>query len=161
MSLACAECPLDIRESLAVQFFVDVIREEDTQLSTRLMDFTDLKSALAYNMKYGASKITSKISLHARPIKITPARERIKNLNLCWERWKYYWTYLLLRRKMLLYGIRTRLAGDAIKRGMCRESAQVIKLPDETRTWPAGSAIKRSTCRESARVITLPDETLM
>ncbi|GBO09911.1 hypothetical protein AVEN_1638-1 [Araneus ventricosus] len=35
MNLAYAECPLDIRESLAVQFFVDAIRDEDTQLSTR------------------------------------------------------------------------------------------------------------------------------
>ncbi|GBM94108.1 hypothetical protein AVEN_237383-1 [Araneus ventricosus] len=52
MSLAYAERPLDVRESLAVQFFVDAIRDEDTQLSTRLMDFTDLKSALAYSMKY-------------------------------------------------------------------------------------------------------------
>ncbi|GBO20911.1 hypothetical protein AVEN_176677-1 [Araneus ventricosus] len=42
MSLAYAECPMDVRESLAVQFFVDAIRDEDTQLCTRLMDFTDL-----------------------------------------------------------------------------------------------------------------------
>ncbi|GBN20778.1 hypothetical protein AVEN_109185-1 [Araneus ventricosus] len=70
MSLACAECSLDVREGLAVQFFVNAIRDEDTQLSTRLMDLTDLKSVLAYGMKYEASKIASKISLHARPIRI-------------------------------------------------------------------------------------------
>ncbi|GBM67676.1 hypothetical protein AVEN_236772-1 [Araneus ventricosus] len=70
MGLAYAECPLDVRESLAVQFFVDAIRDEDTQLSTRLMDFTDLKSALAYSMKCDASKIASKISMHERPIRI-------------------------------------------------------------------------------------------
>ncbi|GBM65614.1 hypothetical protein AVEN_164721-1 [Araneus ventricosus] len=34
------------------------------------MNFTDLKSALAYSMKYEASKIASKISIHARPIRI-------------------------------------------------------------------------------------------
>ncbi|GBN04028.1 hypothetical protein AVEN_275311-1, partial [Araneus ventricosus] len=34
MSLAYAECPLDVRKSLAVQFFADVIRDEETQLST-------------------------------------------------------------------------------------------------------------------------------
>ncbi|GBN77944.1 hypothetical protein AVEN_115794-1 [Araneus ventricosus] len=70
MSLAYAECPMDVRESLAVQFFVDAIRNEDTQLCTRLMDFTDLKSALAYSMKCETSKIASKISMHARPIRI-------------------------------------------------------------------------------------------
>ncbi|GBN02446.1 hypothetical protein AVEN_141611-1 [Araneus ventricosus] len=31
MSLAYAECPLDVRESLAAQYFVDAIRDEDTQ----------------------------------------------------------------------------------------------------------------------------------
>ncbi|GBN88894.1 hypothetical protein AVEN_221812-1, partial [Araneus ventricosus] len=70
MSLAYAKCPLDVRESLAVQFFVDAIRDEDMLLSTRSMDFTDLKSALAYSMKYEASKIALKISMHARPIRI-------------------------------------------------------------------------------------------
>ncbi|GBM86595.1 hypothetical protein AVEN_131416-1 [Araneus ventricosus] len=52
MSLASAECPLDFRDSLAVHFFVDVIRDKETQLSTRLMDFTNLKWTLAYSMKF-------------------------------------------------------------------------------------------------------------
>ncbi|GBM71640.1 hypothetical protein AVEN_269192-1 [Araneus ventricosus] len=65
-SLAYAECPLDVRESLAAQYFVDAIRDEETQLSTRLMDLTDLKSALAYSMKFESAKTTSKISIHAR-----------------------------------------------------------------------------------------------
>ncbi|GBO20488.1 hypothetical protein AVEN_149370-2-1, partial [Araneus ventricosus] len=68
MSLAYAECPLDISGSLAVQFFVDAIRDEGTQLSTRLLDFTDLKSALAYSMKFESVKTASKISLHTRSI---------------------------------------------------------------------------------------------
>ncbi|GBM68843.1 hypothetical protein AVEN_189734-1 [Araneus ventricosus] len=68
MSLAYAECPLDVRESLAVQFFVDAIRDEETQLSTRLMDFTDLKSVLAYSIKFESAKAASKISIHARSI---------------------------------------------------------------------------------------------
>ncbi|GBN11088.1 hypothetical protein AVEN_174029-1, partial [Araneus ventricosus] len=70
MSLAYAECSMDVQESLAVQFFVDAIRDEDTQLRTRLMDFTDLKSALVYSMKCETSKIASKVSMHARPIRI-------------------------------------------------------------------------------------------
>ncbi|GBL88772.1 hypothetical protein AVEN_158904-1 [Araneus ventricosus] len=47
MSLAYAECPLDIRERLDAQYYVDTIKDEDTQLSARLMDLKDLKSALA------------------------------------------------------------------------------------------------------------------
>ncbi|GBM71124.1 hypothetical protein AVEN_173875-1 [Araneus ventricosus] len=70
MRVAYADCPLDVRESLAVQFFVKAIKDEDTQLSTRLMDFTDLKSAFAYTMKYEAAKTASEISMHARSIKV-------------------------------------------------------------------------------------------
>ncbi|GBM76644.1 hypothetical protein AVEN_234863-1 [Araneus ventricosus] len=43
-----AECPQDVRDNLAAQYFVDAIRYEDTQHATRLMDTKDLKSALAY-----------------------------------------------------------------------------------------------------------------
>ncbi|GBM25300.1 hypothetical protein AVEN_137738-1 [Araneus ventricosus] len=66
MSLAYAECPLDVRESLAAQYFVDAIRDEDTQHSTRLMDAKDLKSSLAYSMKYEAARTVSKTSRHVR-----------------------------------------------------------------------------------------------
>ncbi|GBN03361.1 hypothetical protein AVEN_268072-1 [Araneus ventricosus] len=78
MSLAYAECPLDVRESLTAQYFVDVIRDEDAQHSTRLMDAKDLKSALAYSVKYEAAKIVSKTSRHVRSIEIEykTSRER-------------------------------------------------------------------------------------
>ncbi|GBN97240.1 hypothetical protein AVEN_46627-1 [Araneus ventricosus] len=66
MSLAYAEFPLDVRESLAAQYFVDAIRDEDTQHSTRLMDAKDLKSSLAYSMKYEAARTVSKTSRHVR-----------------------------------------------------------------------------------------------
>ncbi|GBL76548.1 hypothetical protein AVEN_53283-1 [Araneus ventricosus] len=58
----------DVRESLAVQFFVDAIRDEEKQLSTRLMDFMYLKSALAYSMKFESAKTASKISIYTRSI---------------------------------------------------------------------------------------------
>ncbi|GBL79109.1 hypothetical protein AVEN_92362-1 [Araneus ventricosus] len=80
MSLAYAECPQDARDSLSAQYFVDAIRNEDTQLSTRLMDFTDLKSALAYSMKYEASKIASKIFMHTRPIRIEDNASKRKDV---------------------------------------------------------------------------------
>ncbi|GBM00236.1 hypothetical protein AVEN_9297-1 [Araneus ventricosus] len=106
MNLAYAECPQDVREGLAVQFFVDAIRDEDTQLCRRLMGFTDLKSALAYSMKYEVSNI----SMHTRPIRLEDnagKKKKMKSLNLHWERWKNYWTDLLLGRKTPLDGIRT------------------------------------------------------
>ncbi|GBL90819.1 hypothetical protein AVEN_125220-1, partial [Araneus ventricosus] len=56
MSLAYAECPQDVRDNLAAQYFIDAIRHEDTQHATRLMDAKNLKSALAYSMKYEAAK---------------------------------------------------------------------------------------------------------
>ncbi|GBM20740.1 hypothetical protein AVEN_105967-1 [Araneus ventricosus] len=40
MSLAYGECPQDVRDSLAVQNFIDAIKDEEMQLSTRLIDFT-------------------------------------------------------------------------------------------------------------------------
>ncbi|GBN44539.1 hypothetical protein AVEN_21823-1 [Araneus ventricosus] len=63
-----AECPLDVREILAAQYFVDAIRDEDTQHSTRLMDAKDMKSSLAYSMKCEAARTVSKTSRHVRSI---------------------------------------------------------------------------------------------
>ncbi|GBM70402.1 hypothetical protein AVEN_123595-1 [Araneus ventricosus] len=68
MSLAYAECRLDVRESLAAQYFVDTIRDEDTQHSTRLMHAKDLKSSLAYSMKYETARTVSKTFRHVRSI---------------------------------------------------------------------------------------------
>ncbi|GBM10809.1 hypothetical protein AVEN_271556-1 [Araneus ventricosus] len=70
MSLAYAECPQDVRDSLAAQYFVDAIRDEDTQHATRLMDAKDLKSALACSMKYEAAKTVSKTSRNVRSIEV-------------------------------------------------------------------------------------------
>ncbi|GBM17935.1 hypothetical protein AVEN_240430-1 [Araneus ventricosus] len=70
MSLAYAECPQDVRDSLAAQYFVDSITDEDTQHATRLMDAKDLKSALAYSMKYEAAKTASKTSRNVRSIEV-------------------------------------------------------------------------------------------
>ncbi|GBM00289.1 hypothetical protein AVEN_32636-1 [Araneus ventricosus] len=57
---------MDVRERLAAQYFVDAIRDEDTQHLTRLMDAKDLKSSLAYSMKYEAARTVSKTSRHVR-----------------------------------------------------------------------------------------------
>ncbi|GBO23987.1 hypothetical protein AVEN_270959-1 [Araneus ventricosus] len=79
MSLAYAECPLDVRESLAAQHFVDAIKDEDTQHSTRLMDAKDLKSSLAYSMKYEAARSVSKTSRHVRSIETEDHMSRVRD----------------------------------------------------------------------------------
>ncbi|GBL58588.1 hypothetical protein AVEN_121014-1 [Araneus ventricosus] len=70
MSLEYAECPQNVRDSLSAQYFVDAIRDEDTQHATRLMDAKDLKSALAYSMKFEAAKTVFKTSRNVRSIEI-------------------------------------------------------------------------------------------
>ncbi|GBL79546.1 hypothetical protein AVEN_18129-1 [Araneus ventricosus] len=81
MSLAYAECPLDLRESLEAQYFVDIIRDEDAQHSTRLMNAKDLKSALTYSMKYEAVETASKFSRYARSCGIIAASGSISSCN--------------------------------------------------------------------------------
>ncbi|GBO44013.1 hypothetical protein AVEN_146554-1 [Araneus ventricosus] len=79
MSLAYAECPQDVRDSLAAQYFVDAITDEDTQHATRLMDAKDLKSAVAYSMKYEAAKTVTKTSRNERSIEIEDGTEKEKD----------------------------------------------------------------------------------
>ncbi|GBM41040.1 hypothetical protein AVEN_180947-1 [Araneus ventricosus] len=92
MSLAYAECPPDVRESLAAQYFIDAIRDEDTQHSPRFMDAKDLKSALAYSMKYETARTVSKTSRHARSMEIEDnnSRERDDKLEYFLTGWKNY-----------------------------------------------------------------------
>ncbi|GBO11541.1 hypothetical protein AVEN_2207-1 [Araneus ventricosus] len=82
MSLAYAECPQDVRDSLAAQYFVDAIRDEDTQHATSLMDAKDFKSALAYSMKYEAAKTVSKTSRNVRSIEIEDGTGKEKDEKL-------------------------------------------------------------------------------
>ncbi|GBN47787.1 hypothetical protein AVEN_238445-1 [Araneus ventricosus] len=84
MSLAYAECPQDIRDSIAAQYFVDAIRDEDTQHATRLMDAKDLKSALAYSMKYEAAKTVSKTSRNVRSIEVEDGTGKEKDEKFDW-----------------------------------------------------------------------------
>ncbi|GBM60145.1 hypothetical protein AVEN_38475-1 [Araneus ventricosus] len=62
MSLVNAECPQDVRGSLEGQYFVDAIRDEDTQYATRLMGSKDLKSFLVYSMTFEAAETVSRTS---------------------------------------------------------------------------------------------------
>ncbi|GBO45639.1 hypothetical protein AVEN_139022-1 [Araneus ventricosus] len=56
MSLAYAECPQDVRDSLAAQYFVDAIRDEEMQLSTR----ADLAHKVKERLIYTAPNLTLK-----------------------------------------------------------------------------------------------------
>ncbi|GBL64687.1 hypothetical protein AVEN_221397-1, partial [Araneus ventricosus] len=84
ISLVYAECPLDVRESLGDQLFVDAIRDEDTQLSASLMDLMEISAS----MKYEASKTASKICMHAR-VHVEPSANNILGLELVVEDVRY------------------------------------------------------------------------
>ncbi|GBM33872.1 hypothetical protein AVEN_5918-1 [Araneus ventricosus] len=103
MRVSYAECPLDVRESLTGQYFVDVIRDEDTQHSTRLTDAKDLKSALAYRMKYKAAKTVSKSPRHVRSIEIEDdiGREREDKFEYLFKRLEKLLASMLLGRTLL------------------------------------------------------------
>ncbi|KAF8793153.1 hypothetical protein HNY73_004673 [Argiope bruennichi] len=89
ISLAYAECPLDVRESLEAQHFVDSMHE-DTQHATRQLDEKDLKPALAYSMNYEAAKTVSSVPDMSDRLKymMIPAGNVMTNLNhsaICWK----------------------------------------------------------------------------
>ncbi|GFT20039.1 transposon Ty3-G Gag-Pol polyprotein [Nephila pilipes] len=79
MSLVYAECPLNVRESLVVEYVVDANRNKDTQHSMRLMDEKDLKSALTYSMKCEATKTVSRLvrsmEILQYPRRLPPAKK--------------------------------------------------------------------------------------
>ncbi|GBM99377.1 hypothetical protein AVEN_112758-1 [Araneus ventricosus] len=124
--MAYAECPLDVRESLAAQYFVDAIRDEDTQHSIRLMDAKDLKSPLVYSMKYEAARSVSKTSSTSDQLRrrIIRVEKEMINLNSSLTGWKNYYTVMLLERRTLLGETRTSFAGSATRRGTCSGSGR-------------------------------------
>ncbi|GBM08908.1 hypothetical protein AVEN_57453-1 [Araneus ventricosus] len=119
-----AECPLDVRESLAAQYFVDAIRDEDTQHSTRMMDAKDLKSSLAYSMIYEAARTVSKTSRHVRSMGTVDhtSRERDDKFEFFYNRLEKLLNSSVPGRKNTL--TLTSLAGSATRRGTCRGSAR-------------------------------------
>ncbi|KAF8795572.1 hypothetical protein HNY73_000061 [Argiope bruennichi] len=57
-----AESLLDIRDTLALEYFVDAIRNPDIQTRVRLSDAKDLKSALMFSMKIDTAHLASEKS---------------------------------------------------------------------------------------------------
>jgi hypothetical protein len=58
--LAFSECPTDVRDGLALQYFVDAIRDPEIQQALRIADNKDLKSALVYAMKIESAQQATK-----------------------------------------------------------------------------------------------------
>ncbi len=44
--------PFDVRDNLALGYFIDAIRDPESQRALKMADVKDLKSALVYAMKY-------------------------------------------------------------------------------------------------------------
>ncbi|GBL88663.1 hypothetical protein AVEN_195651-1 [Araneus ventricosus] len=162
MSLAYAEYPLDVRESVVVQFLVYAIRDDDTQLSTRLVDFTDLKSALAYSMKYEAAKSASKFSIHARPLKIedNACKRKDEKFESIFGALEKLLHKLAAGRKNVPLRIPKVTCCRCYKKGRVKRECLSDSIRQRNPNGVAGSDIKRSMCRESTKVETLPDESL-
>ncbi|GBL83021.1 hypothetical protein AVEN_165257-1 [Araneus ventricosus] len=125
MSLAYAECPQDVRDSLAAQYFVDAIRDEDTQHTTRLVDAKDLKSALAHSMKYEAAKTVSKTSQNVKSIEIedSTGKEKDEKFDCLLKTLEKLLNSHVTGKKTPRRNPKVQLAGSVTKRGKYRGSA--------------------------------------
>ncbi|GBO01644.1 hypothetical protein AVEN_68075-1 [Araneus ventricosus] len=141
-SLAYADYLLDVRESLEAEYFVDAIRDEDTQHSTRLMDGKDLKSALAYSIKYEAARTVSKTSRHVRSMEIEDniSRERDGKFESLFNRLEKLFHSSVAGKRNTSVRTRTLLAGGATKKGTYRESARRLFPTRKTNLRPSCGA---------------------
>ncbi|GFS95350.1 retrovirus-related Pol polyprotein from transposon 412 [Nephila pilipes] len=62
--LAFANCPAEVRDTLAIQYFIDGVKDPEIQKALRLVELKDLKSALVYDLKYEAAQQTSRRDRH-------------------------------------------------------------------------------------------------
>ncbi|GFT02247.1 CCHC-type domain-containing protein [Nephila pilipes] len=62
--LAFADCPADVRDTLALQYFIDGVKDPEIQKALRLAELKDLKSALVYGLKYEAAQQASRRDRH-------------------------------------------------------------------------------------------------
>ncbi|GFW34931.1 gag-Pol polyprotein [Trichonephila clavipes] len=54
--LAFSDCPTEVREVLALQHFIDGVRDPEIQKALRMADLKDLKGALVFAMKFEAAQ---------------------------------------------------------------------------------------------------------
>ncbi|XP_055944373.1 myosin-J heavy chain-like [Argiope bruennichi] len=62
--LAFSDCPTEVRETLAVQYFVDGVRDVEIQKALRMAETKDLKSGLVYAIKFEAAQQASRRDRH-------------------------------------------------------------------------------------------------
>ncbi|GFW97928.1 gag-Pol polyprotein [Trichonephila clavipes] len=62
--LAFSDCPTEVREVLALQHFVDGVRDPEIQKALRMADLKDLKGALVFAMKFEAAQQATRKDRH-------------------------------------------------------------------------------------------------
>ncbi|GFT89899.1 retrovirus-related Pol polyprotein from transposon 412 [Trichonephila clavipes] len=62
--LAFSDCPTEVREVLALQHFIDGVRDPDIQKALRMADLKDLKGALVFAMKFEAAQQATRKDRH-------------------------------------------------------------------------------------------------
>ncbi|GFW72433.1 retrovirus-related Pol polyprotein from transposon 412 [Trichonephila clavipes] len=66
--LAFSDCPTEVREVLALQHFIDGVRDPEIQKALRMADLKDLKGALVFAMKFEAAQQATRKDRH--PIRV-------------------------------------------------------------------------------------------
>ncbi|GFX36848.1 gag-Pol polyprotein [Trichonephila clavipes] len=62
--LAFSDCPTEVREVLALQHFIDGVRDPEIQKALRMADLKDLKGALVFAMKFEAAQQATRTDRH-------------------------------------------------------------------------------------------------
>ncbi|GFW26519.1 gag-Pol polyprotein [Trichonephila clavipes] len=62
--LAFSDCPTEVREVLALQHFIDGVRDPEIQKALRMADLKDLKGALVFAMKFEAAQQATRKDRH-------------------------------------------------------------------------------------------------
>ncbi|GFW55657.1 retrovirus-related Pol polyprotein from transposon 412 [Trichonephila clavipes] len=62
--LAFSDCPTEVREVLALQHFIDGVRDPEIQKALRMADLKDLKGALVFAMKFEAAQQATRKNRH-------------------------------------------------------------------------------------------------
>ncbi|GFY03861.1 gag-Pol polyprotein [Trichonephila clavipes] len=62
--LAFSDCPTEVREVLALQHFIDGVRDPEIQKVLRMADLKDLKGALVFAMKFEAAQQATRKDRH-------------------------------------------------------------------------------------------------
>ncbi|GFT31357.1 gag-Pol polyprotein [Trichonephila clavipes] len=76
--LAFSDCPTEVREVLALQHFIDGVRDPEIQKALRMADLKDLKGALVFAMKFEAAQQATRKDRH--PIQSDTSNSSVERL---------------------------------------------------------------------------------